>query len=152
MKNWSKLSMLAAGLITTLTLFGGCAGEDAREGGHGLEAGPDISTEVPTGEESTAESSSELRTGWHCINGSCVSFETYGDHLFVNDNALDHHSAVGQIKGQGYCWNPNGVDTTVDCNFNTPEADIFFRPCVGEYGSRTILSCSSVWSKVSAKN
>ena len=145
--NWVTLPFT---FLAAAVMLGGCAGAESIDGDESLDAQSGIqieeSTEVQTEPEMTAEAASAVKTPWVCITGACVSFETYGDHLFVWDTVADGHSAVGEISGYGRCWNANGAGTTVDCDFDTAEAAIAFRACTGESGPKQLLTCSPwVW-------
>ncbi|WP_328560346.1 hypothetical protein [Streptomyces coelicoflavus] len=99
--------------------------------------------------------------GWtHDCYGS-ASFVHDGDHLLVWDNAADGHSVVVEYlrddeNGDDYlrAWNYYGKYDRLDVNMNLAEDGgyISYRVCLGEYGSRKVLSdtCSPFnfeWAK-----
>jgi hypothetical protein len=150
----SKLAVLPFTFVAAAVLLGGCVGAEPIEGEEALDT-------QSQAEEGTAEAASAISTT-RCITGSCVTFESYGDHLYVQDTAPDGHSAVGQLwwpnGWPGYtfatCWNPNGAGTVKNCNYNYPEGiTIYFRSCLGEYGSQTVLDWTcSIWVPASTAN
>lgn len=84
-------------------------------------------------------------------SGTCagkVTFQSYGEHLLINDRAGDGHSAVvlywrSDGSGPYYGWNASGTGTQVDVNLELAEGEwIFYKACVGEYGTRTLISGS----------
>lgn len=128
-------------LFATTSLLGGCL--DAEQGEEADESAVEA--------EPTAESASEVSSPWFCIPGACVRFESYGDHLFVNDNSSSYNDAIGQIAGYGTCWNNLGTGSTKDCNFNTAETYVSIRACRGNFNTQQINACGP-WFTVSAKN
>lgn len=163
--NTFRIAASQSMVIAAVALLGGCVGAEPDEGGGGeaaLDTQPEVAAEVAVetsgpaqgeaqgGPELTAKTASTL-TAWHCVTGACARFEAYGDHLYVADTVADGHSAVGQISGYNACWNRYGAGTTVDCNYDTAEATIFFRVCTGEYSTKKLLSCTG-WIKTSAAN
>ncbi|MGC0382506.1 hypothetical protein [Streptomyces sp. SAI-129] len=78
-----------------------------------------------------------------------ASFVHDGDHLLVWDNAADGHSVVVEYlrsdeNGDDYlrAWNYYGKYDRLDVNMNLAEDGgyISYRVCLGEYGTRKVLS------------
>lgn len=89
-----------------------------------------------------------------CITGACSWFDNGGDRVWVNDTSADGHSAVTQVQVPGAgiyenLWDAQGAGTAFYKQYGTavPEGDtVYYRPCIGEYGSRTLITCSSGWT------
>ena len=89
-----------------------------------------------------------------CITGACSWFENGGDRVWINDTKADGHSAVTQVYVTGtsiseYLWDAQGEGTAIYKQYGTaiPEGYVVqYRPCTGEYGTRSILTCSSSWA------
>lgn len=89
-----------------------------------------------------------------CITGACSWFDNGGDRVWINDTKADGHSAVTQVYVTGtsiseYLWDANGEGTAIYKQYGTaiPEGYVVqYRPCTGEYGTRSILTCSNSWA------
>jgi hypothetical protein len=126
-------------LIAAAVLLGGCGsieGDDEMDGQFQAEG-------------ETDEAASAIGTT-RCISGACVTFESYGDHLYVQDTASDGRGAVGQISGFTPCYNSSGAGTVRDCNYNL-SGTIHFRACLGD-GGQVLWGTCSVWVPAPAGN
>ncbi|WCB92460.1 hypothetical protein DSM104299_01156 [Baekduia alba] len=87
-------------------------------------------------------------------NTACVWFTNDGDVIHVQDVACDGHSAVAQVQIASLgiydnLWNSDGCGTIRTYSYGTavPEGTtVYYRPCIGEWGTRTLLSCNSGWT------
>jgi len=136
-----KTIKLAVLPFPAAVLLGGCIGIELTEDDEVLDG-------QSQAWEHTAEAASAVSTK-HCIPGACATFETFGDHLFVEDTAADGKGAVGDMKGRSPCYNSSGRGSVRDCNYNFPEGGtVEFRVCLGDSGRVLWYTCSG-WVRAS---
>ncbi|WNG20290.1 hypothetical protein [Cystobacter fuscus] len=101
---------------------------------------PDVSVEPAESETGTV--SALAKTSARYGNAAVVTFNSSGDSFSIQDTAADDHSAVAQVSGHGYYWNPNGAGSSKSFTINFAEGiTIKFRACVGEHATKKILHC-----------
>ncbi len=93
-----------------------------------------------------------------CITGSCVWFDSDGEHFYLTDTSADGHSAAAEICAPTLpnctirsirIWNSDGHGTTLNYDDSYAEGTtVYYRPCIGEWngGNPYTLACNSGWT------
>jgi hypothetical protein len=131
--------------LVTCGLLAGCGGQPGEEESLQGPQTPDTQA-APSEVSGRPVSASAVYAA--AVTGAYVTFNSYGDHLIVQDTAADGHSALGILYNYNsgtyfYCWNSRGAGTTVDCNYNFAEGiTVAFFACTAESGDGTLIACS----------
>ncbi|MFF2571212.1 hypothetical protein [Streptomyces sp. NPDC058084] len=90
--------------------------------------------------------------------GAAASFKQDGDVFWSYDTKADGHSAVTRVYVPSVgiahnLWNPDGNGAARYKSYGTaiPEGTVvYYQACIGEYGTKELLSCTPGWGKAYA--
>ena len=106
----------------------------------------------------TATSASASADGGSVVDptyGAAASFKHDGDVFWSYDTKADGHSAVTRVYVPSVgiahnLWNPDGYGAARYKAYGTaiPEGTVvYYQACIGEYGTKELLSCTPGWGK-----
>ncbi|MFD0683366.1 hypothetical protein [Actinomadura fibrosa] len=110
-----------------------------------------VATMMTAGLAGTAFAGTNSPTANHYNSNDIVDatakFYHDGDKIYIKDNYADGHAAVAEVWASGYgtshVWATGGSGTSVTQSINYAEGlTVHIKACIGEYGSRDIISCS----------